>query len=272
MDIWQAAVLGLVEGLTEYLPVSSTGHLLLAQRALGLPADLDSNAFAICIQSGAILAVFALYRRRIGEVFLGLAGRHAAGRRLLVNLVAAFVPAAVIGVLFDDRIEQHLFGLRPVVGAWAVGGLFLLWLARRDLTRAGSGLEDLGWRTAAIVGLCQCAAMWPGVSRSLATIAGGLLCGMGFAAAIEFSFLLGLLTLGAATAYAGLKQGHSLLEHYGAASLAAGLLVAFVSAWLSVKWMVRSLNARTLAGFGVYRLVLAAVVAGLLFAGVLEAA
>ncbi|MBK8178959.1 MAG: undecaprenyl-diphosphate phosphatase [Planctomycetes bacterium] len=272
MDLWQAALLGLVEGLTEYLPVSSTGHLLLTQRALELPADADSNAFAICIQLGAILAVFALYRRRILQAFLGLAGRHADGRRLLLNLVVAFFPAAVIGVIFDDRIERHLFGLWPVVVAWAAGGLFLLWLARRRLGEGGLSLEQLSLRAAAIIGLCQCIAMWPGVSRSLATIAGGLLCGLGFGAAIEFSFLLGLLTLSAATVYKGVQQGASLVEHFGPASLLLGLSVAFLSAWLSVRWMVRSLNARTLAGFGIYRLALALLVAGLLFAGVLESA
>jgi undecaprenyl-diphosphatase len=272
MEAWQAAVLGLVEGLTEYLPVSSTAHLLLAQRAMGLPADANSNAFAICIQSGAILAVFALYRARLAQVALGVAGRHAAGRRLFVNLVAAFLPAAVIGVIFDDQIERYLFGLWPVVAAWAAGGLFLLWLARRRLGEHGIPLESLGLRAAAIIGLCQCVAMWPGVSRSLATIAGGLLCGLGFAAAIEFSFLLGLLTLTAATAYKAVQHGAGLLEEVGASALAIGLAVAFVSAWASVQWMVRALNARTLAGFGVYRLLLAGAVAALLLAGSLESA
>jgi len=271
MEPWQAAVLGLVEGLTEYLPVSSNAHLLLAQRAPGLPGGSESNAFAFCIQLGAILAVFALYRHRLMQVARGMLGRDAAGRRLLVNLVVAFVPAALIGMLFDDPIERLLFGLWPVVAAWLVGGLFLLWLARRKLAEPGLRLEALAWSTAAIIGLCQCAALWPGVSRSLATIAGGLLCGLGLVAAIEFSFLLGLLTLTAATLYKGLQHGSGLLEAYGASNIAIGLAVAFVSAWLSVRWMVRSLNPRTLAWFGHYRIALALIVGLLIASGYLEA-
>jgi undecaprenyl-diphosphatase len=271
MEPWQAAVLGLVEGLTEYLPVSSTAHLLLAQRAMALPGGVESNAFAICIQLGAILAVFALYRARVAQVARGLLGKDPRGLRLFVNLSVAFVPAAVIGLLFDVPIERYLFGLWPVVSAWFVGGLFLLWLSRRKLGASGLELESLRWSAAAIIGLCQCAALWPGVSRSLATIAGGLLCGLGFAAAIEFSFLLGLLTLGAATAYKGLQHGSGLLEAFGAANLFIGLFVAFVAAWLSVRWMVRSLNSRTLAFFGQYRIALAVVVALLLWRGYVEA-
>ncbi len=271
MDLWQAALLGLVEGLTEYLPVSSTGHLLLAQRAMGIPVSEASNAFAICIQAGAILAVFALYRARLAQVARGVVGRDPAGRALFKNLAVAFVPAAVIGKLFHDPIELMLFGLWPVVGAWLVGGLFLCWLSRRKFAEGGVALESMGWTSAAIIGLCQCAALWPGISRSLATIAAGLLCGLGLARAIEFSFLLGLLTLGAATTYMAFQQGPQLLEAYGVLAPMVGLSVAFVAAWLSVRWMVRTLDARTLAGFGVYRVLLAGVVAVLLTLGVIEA-
>ncbi|HUR29298.1 MAG TPA: undecaprenyl-diphosphate phosphatase [Planctomycetota bacterium] len=270
MDLWQAALLGLVEGLTEYLPVSSTAHLLLAQRALGLPQSDAANAFAICIQAGAILAVFALYHRRLARVAAGVVGRDVEGRRLFLSLAIAFVPAAVIGKLCDEPIERVLFGLWPVVAAWLAGGVFLLLLARRDALEDGAGIEALTPKIAAIIGLCQCAALWPGVSRSLATIAGGLLCGLGLAAAIEFSFLLGLLTLGAATVYKGAQQGSNLLDTYTLTSMLAGLCVAFVSAWLSVRWMVRSLGARALAWFGVYRIGLASVVAVLLALGVLH--
>ncbi len=271
MDVWQAALLGLVEGLTEYLPVSSTAHLLLAQRAMGLPTSDASNAYAICIQSGAILAVFALYRARLFQVARGFVGRDAEGLRLFKCLAVAFFPAALIGKFLDKTIEHYLFGLWPVVAAWFVGGLFLLWLARRKLDGAGLSIQSLGLSSAAIIGLCQCTAMWPGVSRSLATIAGGLLCGLGLASAIEFSFLLGLLTLGAATAYKGIQHGSALLEGNGALNLAIGLSVAFVAAWLSVRWMVRSLNARTLALFGWYRIALAGLVALLLMLSILKA-
>lgn len=271
MDAWQAALLGLVEGLTEYLPVSSTGHLLLTQRALGIAKGDAANAFAICIQSGAILAVFALYRARLFQGARGLLGRDPQGARLCRNLAVAFLPAAVIGKCFDDRIESVLFGLWPVVAAWFVGGCFLLWLARRDLDRTGLDFERITWITAALIGLCQCAALWPGISRSLATIAGGLLCGLSLAAAIEFSFLLGLLTLGAATAYKAVQHGDNLIESFGPAALAIGVVTAFVSAWLSVRWMVRALDRRRLAWFGYYRMVLAVAVAALLAAGWIEA-
>ena len=152
-----------------------------------------------------------------------------------------------------------------------VGGLFLLWLARRKIAEQGLTLESIRPSTAAIIGLCQCAALWPGVSRSLATIAGALLCGLGLAAAIEFSFLLGLLTLGAATLYKGWQHGALLHESYGWTMILLGLSVAFVSAWLSVRWMVRSLNSRSLALFGWYRIALASLVALLLVLSVLKA-
>ncbi|MBM3992359.1 MAG: undecaprenyl-diphosphate phosphatase, partial [Planctomycetes bacterium] len=138
MELWQAALLGLVEGLTEYLPVSSTGHLILVQRALGLEASAAHNAFAICIQSGAIAAVALLYRERMLEMLRGLAGIEPRGRRLLLRVLAAFVPAAVLGKLFDEQIEALLFGLWPVVAAWAVGGGVILFVALRRRGRAAA--------------------------------------------------------------------------------------------------------------------------------------
>ncbi len=217
MELWQALILGLVEGLTEYLPVSSTGHLLVVQRLLGIEASEAANAFAIVIQGGAIAAVLLLYHRRVGQMFLGLAGREAAGRRLLVALVVAFLPAAAAGFAAEERIEQYLFGPWPVVAAWAVGGAFLIWIAPRIRQREGRPIEDVTWRIALIIGLAQCAALWPGVSRSLATILGGLAAGLSLAAAVEFSFLLGLLTLGAATAYKALDSGAAMVAAYGTA-------------------------------------------------------
>jgi undecaprenyl-diphosphatase len=271
MDAWQAALLGLVEGLTEYLPVSSTGHLLLAQRLLGIPQSSAANAFAICIQAGAILAVFELYRGRLVQVAAGIAGRDKDGRALFKNLLLAFVPAALIGKLLDEPIERLLFGLWPVAAAWAAGGLLLLWIARRRIRDAGLGVEAITPAIAAIIGLCQCAALWPGVSRSLATVAGGLLCGLSLAAAVEFSFLLGLLTLGAATIYKGAQQWSTLHDAYTMTSLLLGVGVAFISAGISVRWMIRSLNARSLEYLAWYRIGLAVLVAALLAAGVVKA-
>ncbi|MDJ0521087.1 MAG: undecaprenyl-diphosphate phosphatase [Planctomycetota bacterium] len=277
MSVLEAAVLGAVEGLTEYLPVSSTGHLLVVQRALGIgtadaAAKEAADAFAICIQLGAILAVLGLYAGRVRQVGRGLLGRDAAGARLGVNLIAGFVPAAIIGLLVGDRIKEHLFAPWPIVAAWAVGGAAILVVARvkHEETpegRSGLGLGELTWKLALLIGLAQCIAMWPGVSRSLITIVGGVLVGLSLAAAVEFSFLLGVVTLTAATAYDALQHGSALTDAYSSASLIVGLCVAFASALLAVRWMVSYLQRHGLHVFGWYRLAVAALVGGLLLAG-----
>lgn len=268
MTAWEAALLGLVEGLTEYLPVSSTGHLILVQRALGLDGPA-ANAFAICVQAGAILAVLVLYPHRVRQLYGGALGRDHAGRQLALGLIAAFLPAAVIGLLFDDWIEEVLFGLWPVVFAWTVGAFAILAWGRWG--RPGTEpLESLDWRRAALIGLAQCLAMWPGTSRSLVTLLAGLAVGLTPVAAVEFSFLLGLLTLGAATAYAGLKDGALLWATYGPMPLAVGFGVAWLSAMIAVKGFVQWLRTRGLEVFAAWRLGLAAVVAVLLATGVLS--
>lgn len=274
MTITQAAVLGIIEGLTEYLPVSSTGHLLLAQHLMGIGHDpaVDTerrlyakqaaDAYAICIQAGAIIAVLGLYFRRVMQIGMGLTGRDPIGRKLLVNILAGFVPAAVLGLCFNDIIKTCLFGPWPVVAAWFVGGVAILAVSRRSRGNRRTGLpgatlEAMTWRMALIIGCAQCVAMWPGVSRSLVTIVGGLLVGLSLTAAVEYSFLLGLATLGAATAYDALKHGEMLLRTFDALPIAVGLLFAFVSAVISVKWMVAYLNRHGLAVFGYYRVALA---------------
>lgn len=272
MEPWQALILGLVEGLTEYLPVSSTGHLVLTERALGIEASAEAHAFAICIQAGAVAAVLALYSRRLLRMLRGLAGADREGLRLAACVLLAFAPAALVGVLFEQRIEQHLFGLWPIVSAWFVGGVAILVVARRRPARAhacGLELERLSPRMALVIGLCQCAALWPGTSRSLATIVGGVLVGLRLGAAVEFSFLLGLLTLSAATGYKAVGDGASMLAAYGPAPLVVGFVAALLSAWVSVRWMVAYLERRGLELFGYWRVALALVVAGLLLAGVL---
>ncbi len=268
MSWLQALVLGIVEGVTEYLPVSSTGHLLLAERALGMERSDAADAYAICIQAGAILAVLGLYRARVAQMVRGLLGVDPAGRRLFVQLVVAFLPAAVLGFLFDDAIDAYLFGLWPVVFAWAVGGVAILLLRG---PRGGRAIEELDMRTAFLIGCAQCLALWPGTSRSLATILGGVLLGASLPAAVEFSFLLGLLTLGAATSYSALKHGDVMLAEYGAVPLLVGFVTSGVSAAVSVKWLVGWLQSRGLEIFAVWRLALAAVVAALLASGVLPA-
>ncbi len=268
MTYWQAIVLGLVEGLTEYLPVSSTGHLLVAQRLLGIEGGEASNAYAIAIQGGAIAAVIVLYRQRLLQMASGLLGRDDAGRRLAVALVLAFLPAALIGFAFEEAIEQRLFGPLPVAVAWAVGGVVILLVASR-MQREGTLIEALTWRGALLVGICQCAALWPGVSRSLATILGGLAAGLSLVAAVEFSFLLGLLTLGAATAYKAIDSGAVMLQAYGPATVLVGFVAAWLSAMVSVRWMVGWLQHRGLAVFGWWRLGAAALVVVLIARGVL---
>ena len=271
MELWQALILGLVEGLTEYLPVSSTGHLVVTQRLLGIGASEAANAYAVAIQAGAIAAVLGLYRRRVLQILEGLVGKDRDGTRLLLSLVVGFFPAAVFGLLFDAKIEEYLFGPWPVVVAWAAGGLLLLVLAPRlKPGREGLAIEAVGPRMALYIGLAQCAALWPGVSRSLATILGGLAVGLSVVAAVEFSFLLGLLTLGAATAYKALGSGRVMLDAYGPVALAVGFGAAWLSAVLSVRWMVAWLSRRSFAIFAVWRLAAAAIVCALLLGGLIS--
>ena len=265
MDLFQALILGLVEGITEYLPVSSTGHLLIAQRLLGIEEGEAANAYAIAIQGGAIIAVLGTYRHRVAGMVNGLMGRDAAGQKLALSLIAAFMPAAVLGLLFNEAIEQHLFGVKPVIAAWVVGGILILalsrWIAAR---REGMDLGALTWRAAVLIGFIQAIAMWPGTSRSLVTILGGLAVGLSLAAAVEFAFLLGVVTLTAASAYSIMKSGDGMLVSYGWPALITGFLAAWASAALAVKWMVAWLNRHGLALFAWWRFAAAAAAAVLL--------
>ncbi len=272
MTCFQAVVLGITEGLTEYLPVSSTGHLYLASRLLGLgnteAGKTASDAYVIAIQIGAILAVVWLYPKRIFSMALGFLGRDRAGLSLAMNTAAAFLPAAVIGLAFGDLIKEHLFGLWPVTLAWLAGGVAILTVAKGIHRSAGegAGLEGLSMRMAVIIGLIQCIAMWPGVSRSLVTILGGVLVGLSVQAAVEFSFLLGLITLGAATCYEIFREGPAMLLQFGLVSPVIGIITAFFSAVAAVKWMVAYLNRHGLEIFGYYRIVLGVCVMALILA------
>lgn len=267
-----AVVLGIVEGVTEYLPVSSTGHLILTQRALGIGNSAAANAYAICIQGGAIVAVLGLYMRRVNQMALGLMGRSPSGRRMATNIVVAFLPAAMLGPLFNDTIEAYLLRPWPVTFAWAVGGVAILlvgWLGFERRQGEGTELDALTWRAALLIGLLQCVAMWPGTSRSLVTILGGVLVGLSLPAAVEFSFLLGVVTLSAATAYKALEHGPTMLEAYGPGPLLLGFVAATVSAVIAVKWMVSYLKRHSMAIFGYYRVALAALTAVLILLGLL---
>lgn len=265
-------VLGAVEGVTEYLPISSTGHLVVTQRILGI-GDTDAtkdaaDSYAIAIQFGAILAMLVLYRKRIESIIRGLFGRDTDGRNLLVSLVIAFIPAVVIGVAIEKPIKSHLLNVGPVVGAWIVGGLLILFLAPKiKADRPGMSITHIRPKQALIIGCAQVLAMWPGTSRSLVTILAALAVGTTLAAAVEFSFLLGLMTLGAATLYETAKNGSTVIDAYGWFNPLIGMVFAFIFAALAVKWMVSWLQTRSLAVFGWERLVVAAASIGLMIAG-----
>lgn len=268
LSVFSAIVLGLVEGLTEYLPVSSTGHLLMANELLGLntseQAEKLLDAYAICIQAGAILAVLFVYKERVIQLFEGLIGRSEEGRRLLLAVIASFVPTAIIARVIYDPIREHIFSPGYIAIAWIVGGVVILGLSRTGFfDRAGAELTELTMKQAGLIGLMQAIAVWPGVSRSLVTIIAGVLVGLRLRAAVEFSFLLGLLTLTAATVYAAKSDGAELVDQFGFLTPAIGLVVAFVSAIAAVRWMVAWLNDRGFEVFGWYRLAtgLAALVA-----------
>lgn len=284
-----AFTLGLVEGITEYLPISSTGHLLLTNTLLGLDAEtpmtnaegafvLDddqrpytlkraADAYIIIIQGGAILAVVVLYWRRLLAILRGLLGRDAAGLRLGLNILVAFMPAVVLGLLLDEWIESKLFGPLPIAFALAAGAILMWsvehWRKRRQSSGrplADTDLPQMTYRQCLIIGLLQCIAMWPGTSRSMMTIVGGYWVGLNPRRAAEFSFLLGLITLSAAASYKTMKDGRSMLEVLDAGPLLFGGMIAFVSAVLAVKWLVSYLTKHGLSLFAWYRLVLAAAI------------
>jgi undecaprenyl-diphosphatase len=269
----RAIVLGLVEGVTEFLPISSTGHLTVVERLLGMTSEQTKDArdaYAVVIQAGAMLAVLVLYRRRWLSVVNGALGRDEQGRRVLIALVVAVLPALVTALVLEKTIKSRLFGPGPVVAAWIVGGVVLLALSRSgrwDRNRGGIDIVDLSVRDALIIGVAQGLALWPGTSRSLVTILAALLLGVGLASAVEFSFLLGLLTLGAATAYDTVKHGSDIVAAYDIFSPLLGFVVAFASAIVAVRWMVTYLQNHDLAIFGWYRLGVAAATIGLLAAG-----
>jgi undecaprenyl-diphosphatase len=273
MEFWHALLLGAVEGITEYLPVSSTGHLVLASRLLGLPNDAANRAFSIGIQSGAILAVLSLYWPRVKQAFAGLFAGDVVGRRLLVRLVAAFIPAAVVGLALNDWIDEVLFGLWPIVIAWLAGGIVIL-LVRplRRVHATGTDVDAISIAQAIAIGCVQCLALAPGTSRSLVTIGAGLLLGLSSVAAVEFSLLLGVLTLGAATAHEAVSGGSAVIASYGWTNVAIGFIASFVFAWIAVKALVSWLTTHGLVPFGVYRILLACCVAWALHAGWVPAA
>jgi len=274
----RAIVTGTVEGVTEYLPVSSTGHMILSDGLLGVPKFDDvtvsgvadrkgrpvtlarvADDYLVIIQLGAILAVLAAFFGRVRGVLTGLGRGDTQSISLASAILVAFLPAALLGFLFKDVITAYLFSVEVVAAALLVGGLGIL-VAEHLLPRKSSATSDevsaIGWRPALTVGLCQCVALVPGTSRSLATILGGRLAGLSHAAATEFSFLVGLLTLSAASVYKMWSLGPALAQVYPAGPASVGLLVAAVTAFVSVRWLVGYVSRNGLGVFAWYRLAL----------------
>jgi undecaprenyl-diphosphatase len=261
MNPLQAAFLGLVEGLTEYLPVSSTGHLILAGKLIGTEGEV-SKSFEIVIQLGAILAVLVHYRKLLAERIAGLAAGKPEARRLFASLFIAFLPAAVVGLAARKAIKEHLFNAPSVAAAFIVGGVIMIVVEAVRRKRGIHGLDGLEHVTpmrALWIGLGQCLSLWPGASRSMTTIVAGQLSGLSTATAAEFSFLLALPTLGAATLYELYKSRHELLAG-GATNLAIGMVVSFLVAWGVIAVFLAYLKRRGLTPFGVYRILAGVVV------------
>ena len=263
----KAVVLGIVEGLTEFLPISSTGHLIIAAQLLGFGGE-KAKVFEIFIQSGAMLAVVWEYRARFAGALVGL-HRDPVARRFAVNLVVAFLPAAVLGLLFASLIKEHLFYAVPVAAAFIVGGMIILWVERYPTTTRVNSVDDMTWVDALKVGMAQCAALIPGTSRSGATIIGGMLFGLSRRVATEFSFFLAVPTLIAAGAY-DLYKHRALLEAADLGVFAVGFAVSFVAAFFCVRWLLRYVTSHDFTVFAWYRIVFGAVVLLTAYAGLVS--
>ena len=266
MPLWIAFVLGIVEGLTEFLPVSSTGHLIIADRLLG--GGEGHASFEIVIQLGAVLAVWIHYRSLLFARVAGVWRRDPVALRLFGALFVGFLPVAVIGLLVRHSVKEHLFGLMPVAAALIVGGVVMIvverWLRAHPERPVLDGLEHVTPKRALFIGIGQCAALWPGTSRSMATIVTGQLTGLSTATAAEFSFLLALPALGAATVFEAWKARHELLAGAGGPALAVGLVTSFVVAFWALGSFLAYVKRRGVEPFGYYRIVVGVLIVAFL--------
>jgi undecaprenyl-diphosphatase len=266
-----ALILGIVEGLTEFLPVSSTGHLIVAGSLLNYTGE-QAKTFEIVIQAGAILAVCWEYRARLGRVLRGLFTERSA-QRFAINLLIAFLPAAVLGLAFNRAIKSYLFAPVPVACAFVVGAFVIIWAERRQRTRPEAvritAVDEMRWTDALLVGCAQALALIPGTSRSGATIIGGMLFGLSRVAATEFSFFLAIPTLFAATGYSLWKDA-SLLSAQALPAFGVGFAAAFVSAFACVRWLIRYVSHHDFVPFAWYRIAFGAVILATAYAGVVR--
>lgn len=254
MDFWtaiQALILGVVEGLTEFLPISSTGHQIIVADLLDFTGD-RFNAFNIIIQLGAILAVVWEFRGKIFEVVSGLPTQRKA-QRFTVNLLIAFLPAVVLGVIFADLIHHYLFNPITVATALVIGGVIMLWAERREHEVHAETVDDITWKDALKVGLAQCLAMIPGTSRSGSTIIGGLLFGLSRKTATEFSFFLAMPTMVGAAVYSGYKY-RDLFQPADLPVFAIGFVTSFIFAMIAVKGLLKFIASHSYAVFAWYRI------------------
>lgn len=293
LSVTDAIVLGLVEGVTEFLPISSTGHLIIATRALGLESEkqltdktgrplwhkppskenpagepltlkLAADTYTVIIQVGAIAAVVVLYWRQVLGMFIGLLGRSSAGFRLLRNVILATLPVVIIGLPTHGFIDRHLFSVWTVAAAQITGAFLMLWAERWRRQNSGIGFSkgdpaSLTPQKSVGIGFAQCLALWPGMSRSMVTIVGGYLSGLAPAKAAEFSFLIGLPTLAGAALLQANKSGPAMIEVFGWSHVLLGAGVAALAALAAVKFLIHFIARHGLAGFAYYRLLLALV-------------
>lgn len=254
----KAALMGIVEGLTEFLPISSTGHLILAGSLMGFGADAGADkakVFDIAIQTGAIFAVILVYWQRLRDTVTGL-GSEPRAQRFAINVIIGFIPAIVLGLLFGKVIKEHLFTPSVVATTFIIGGLIILWAERRSATGSPPrvlSVDDMTVMDALKVGFLQCLALVPGTSRSGSGIIGGMLIGLSRQTATEFSFFLGIPTLVGAGLYSLYKE-RALLSMADLPLFAVGLLFSFVSAWLCVRWLLRYVSSNTFVPFAWYRI------------------
>ena len=279
MILLKAAILGIVEGLTEFLPISSTGHLIVAASLLGFSGD-NAATFEVAIQTGAMFAVIWEYRRRITDTFAGIGSQRVA-QRFALNVAIAFVPAVALGLALGKAIKANLFQPVPVAVAFVVGGLVILWVESRHKRRYGARdlegarharvetVDDMSPLDALKVGLVQCLALIPGTSRSGATIIGGMLFGLSRRAATEFSFYLAIPTLVAAGAYSLWKQ-RELLSVADAPVFAVGLAFSFISARLCIRWLIRYISSHDFTAFAWYRIVFGGVILLTAYSGAVD--